>query len=176
MPRKPEMTANERKKMNAKRRARRAVTIQNVRIAEAASSDSGEDKFVEWYNLVEDETKRQKLLKTAAGKVPPKAITAARENLSDAFDLMGGVAALVVWGRTNPTEFYRLWARLIPKESVEVSAQLPLEELLKKLSGKEGSTVADAAFEIGTEILEQARLDAAAEDALIGPTPEDSIN
>lgn len=174
------MTKAERAAMNAKRRAKRAEKIQNVRIAEAASSESGEDNFVEWYNLVEAETNRQKQIARnvrKAGSTSPKTISAAREHLTQAFDLMGGVPALVVWGRANATEFYRLWARLIPKESVEVSAQLPLEELLKKLAGKEELSVGEAAFEIGAELLEQGRIQAQIEDGgTAEPGPEDSIN
>jgi hypothetical protein len=33
-----------------------------------------------------------------------------------AFEELGGVAALVEWGRKKPTEFYALWAKLLPAE------------------------------------------------------------
>jgi hypothetical protein len=33
-----------------------------------------------------------------------------------AFDELGGVEALVKWGRKNPNLFYPLWARLAPTE------------------------------------------------------------
>lgn len=36
--------------------------------------------------------------------------------LEQAFDQLGGVPALVTWGKTNPSEFYKLWARMLPKE------------------------------------------------------------
>lgn len=98
----------------------------------------------------------------------------ARENLVKAFDLMGGVAGLVVWGRQNTTEFYRIWSRLIPRESVELSASLPLESLLEKLSGhgNEGMSVADAAWQVGADLLEEGRKKAAEED-LLSARPED---
>ena len=37
-----------------------------------------------------------------------------KEALIEAFDKMGGVPALVRWGRANPTDFYKLWLRLLP--------------------------------------------------------------
>jgi hypothetical protein len=103
---------------------------------------------------------------TAKGKISPRAVTAARDNLSKAFDFMGGVPALVVWGRANPTEFYRIWARLIPKESAESTQALPLETLLSKLASREEMSVGQAAYEIGMETLESAREQVAYEDAL----------
>src|SRR6266496_2386030 len=47
---------------------------------------------------------------------PNKATAATREALQKAFDDLGGVPALVKWGKANPDEFYRLWGRLIPGE------------------------------------------------------------
>jgi hypothetical protein len=106
------------------------------------------------------------------GSQSPKVTAAARDNLAMAFDLMGGVPALVVWGRENPTEFYRVWARLIPKESAESSAALPLETLLAKLASKEELSVGQAAFAIGMETLEAAREQVQIEDAT-GLRPEE---
>ena len=34
----------------------------------------------------------------------------------EAFEKLGGVDALVAWGNENPTDFYKLAARLIPTE------------------------------------------------------------
>jgi hypothetical protein len=34
--------------------------------------------------------------------------------LHDAFVRLGGVPALVKWGRANPSEFYRVWVRIAP--------------------------------------------------------------
>jgi hypothetical protein len=47
---------------------------------------------------------------------PNKLTTDVRQALQQAFDEMGGVPALVSWGASNPSEFYRLWAKLLPKE------------------------------------------------------------
>ncbi|AXI83023.1 hypothetical protein FUT69_09575 [Xylella taiwanensis] len=35
----------------------------------------------------------------------------------EAFDMLGGVPALVAWGEKSKTEFYKLAARLIPTET-----------------------------------------------------------
>lgn len=101
----------------------------------------------------------------AGGSASPTAIGKARDSLTAAFDLMGGVPALVRWGRKNPTEFYRIWARLIPKEAVEPTNEMPLEKLLAMLASKSEKTVAEAAYEIGTETLLAARENVSIEDA-----------
>ena len=45
---------------------------------------------------------------------PNKATTKAREAFALAFDAIGGGASLAQWARENQTEFYKLYARLIP--------------------------------------------------------------
>ena len=45
---------------------------------------------------------------------PNKTTTKAREAFALAFDSIGGGTALGKWARENPTEFYKLYARLIP--------------------------------------------------------------
>lgn len=159
-----------------KRRRERAHEKKTLAMAvKAAESEADFDK------LVQAEKKRiakEEGIKSGGGysnhSRTSTAIRSARENLTKAFDLMGGVPALVVWGRQNPTEFYRIWARLIPRESVELSAQLPLESLLEKLSGhgNEGMSVSDAAWQVGADLLEKGRKKAAEED-LAAARPED---
>lgn len=39
---------------------------------------------------------------------------AAKEAFQLAFDDMGGPAALAIWGKSNKTEFYKLFSKLIP--------------------------------------------------------------
>ncbi len=39
-----------------------------------------------------------------------------KEALEAAFDELGGVESLVTWGKANPSEFYKLWARMLPKD------------------------------------------------------------
>lgn len=41
-----------------------------------------------------------------------------REGLILAYHRLGGAKALQSWGKANPTEFYRIAARLIPTEIV----------------------------------------------------------
>lgn len=107
---------------------------------------------------------RKSVTAAKGGSQSPKIMQAAREDLALAFDLIGGVAALVVWGRANPTDFYRLWSKLIPSSAVEASATLPLEDLLSKLAEREGQSVLEAATAIGQETLEEGRRGAELED------------
>lgn len=140
------------------RRRERHLQAKQLKNAVAAAAEGAESE-ADFEKLVEVERERMKTFGGASGgSQSPKTITAARENLTLAFDLMGGVPALVAWGRKNQTEFYRLWARLIPKESVEVTASLPLEALLQKLSSRESMSVAEAAYSVGTEALADARV------------------
>jgi hypothetical protein len=48
--------------------------------------------------------------------VPNRLTTAAREAFQMAFEGLGGVPALTQWAQENPTDFYKLFARLIPVE------------------------------------------------------------
>lgn len=45
-----------------------------------------------------------------------KTTLAIKAVLQQAFDDIGGVEALVSWGKDNRTEFYRIWSKLIPNE------------------------------------------------------------
>lgn len=156
----------ERQKLHEAALERRRQRNREKRTLEMASKAAeGQADFAA---LVEAEKQRMEdVAATRArkgGEKSPKSITAARENLSLAFDLMGGVPALVVWGRQNPTEFYRIWARLIPKEVAEAQNNLPLEDLLSKLSERAEMSVLEAAVAIGEETLDAAREVVWAED------------
>lgn len=48
--------------------------------------------------------------------VPNKLTRSAKEAFAHAFDSVGGAPALAQWANENPTEFYKLYARLIPAE------------------------------------------------------------
>lgn len=45
-----------------------------------------------------------------------KTTKAVKEALVEAFEKMGGVPHFVKWGKDNPTEFYKLWAKMLPTE------------------------------------------------------------
>ncbi len=36
---------------------------------------------------------------------------------NDAFELMGGIPRLAIWAHEHPTEFYKLYSRLLPSQS-----------------------------------------------------------
>jgi hypothetical protein len=147
------------------RRARRALRRQNERETQAevdhidAASD-GEDGEVDQRVLGR---KQQSIAASAA----PKAVATTRAQLLEAFELMGGVPELVKWGRKNPTEFYRIWARLLPKDAPEPdSGKMPLETLLAKLAERSEQPIDQAAREIGAEALAAARDEVSVEDAV----------
>ena len=56
---------------------------------------------------------------------------AARDAFSHAFDLIGGADALADWARDKPTEFYRLFARLIPLPREDGGADGPEVEIVR---------------------------------------------
>lgn len=169
-------------RLDARRDARHQREASR-RMEEAASSEG--EATTDFEELLKRETTRQKGLKAAALEAAgrkgaaqaPKTITMARENLTEAFDFLGGVAALVVWGRQNRTEFYRIWARLIPKEAAPENETMPLEQLLKMLADRSNQPVAQAALEIGAEALEAGRAGALAEDAeaALLPKPDNIV-
>ena len=45
-----------------------------------------------------------------------KTTASVKEALTQAFEQMGGVPALLTWGRSSPDEFYKLWAKMLPTE------------------------------------------------------------
>lgn len=71
----------------------------------------------------------------------------AKEALELAFQGVGGVPALIRWGKTNKTEFYKIWARLIPKD-VSVNPGVGLEEMLERLSDRATNTVPGEYIEV----------------------------
>lgn len=48
--------------------------------------------------------------------VPNKATASVKAALQAAFDQRGGVPALLEWAKSDPGEFYKLWAKLLPQE------------------------------------------------------------
>lgn len=164
-------------KLDARKAARHQREDERRTAAGASSEGEATTDFEE---LLKRETTRQKGLRQAALEAAgrkgaaqaPKTITMARENLTEAFDFLGGVPALVVWGRQNRTEFYRIWARLIPKEAAPENETMPLEQLLKMLAERSSQPVAQAAVEIGVEALREGQAGAMAEDAAAALLPQ----
>jgi hypothetical protein len=48
--------------------------------------------------------------------VPNRITVASKLAMLDAFADLGGVDSLVAWGRRNRTEFYKLWAKTLPRD------------------------------------------------------------
>ena len=65
-------------------------------------------------------------------KGTPNKVTAnAKQAFQAAFDELGGVKSLVSWARTNETDFYKLFSKLIPQD---VNANISThEDALKEL-------------------------------------------
>jgi hypothetical protein len=49
--------------------------------------------------------------------IPNRIGAAVKSNVIAVFDKIGGRDGMAVWAKENPTEFYRLYARLIPTET-----------------------------------------------------------
>lgn len=47
---------------------------------------------------------------------PNKASANVKEAIQSAFDGIGGVRAFTEWARLNPTDFYKLYAKMLPQE------------------------------------------------------------
>jgi hypothetical protein len=50
--------------------------------------------------------------------VPNKTTASVKAALCEAFEQRGGVPALLKWANAEPTEFYKLWGKMLPKEIV----------------------------------------------------------
>ncbi len=57
--------------------------------------------------------------------IPNKLGSTAKENIAAVFTRLGGTAEMAEWARQNQTEFYKLYARLIP---VEHSGSIELKD------------------------------------------------
>ena len=50
----------------------------------------------------------------------------------DAFDLIGGTPRLAMWADENPGEFFRLWAKLLPKDVPQRDTELIINHVLPR--------------------------------------------
>lgn len=62
--------------------------------------------------------------------VPNKLTASAKAALDEAFNKLGGVDALVKFGRANPGEFYKIWARRIPQEHSGLNGE-PIQHVVR---------------------------------------------
>ena len=79
---------------------------------------------------------------------PNRSTSSVKAALQEAFDKLGGVPALVRWGKEQPGEFYKIYARLVPTEvkaSLEVSSIGALldEARARRLKALEAGEVID---------------------------------
>lgn len=57
-----------------------------------------------------------------------KSTASVKAALCEAFEKMGGVPALLAWGKKNPEEFYKIWAKMMPTEiQANVSGKVVVE-------------------------------------------------
>lgn len=64
---------------------------------------------------------------------PNKLTKSAREAFQMAFEQSGGFAELTTWAKANQTEFYKLYARLIPIEHVGEGGEGPIQTVVKHI-------------------------------------------
>ncbi len=73
---------------------------------------------------------------------PNKSTTAVKEALLLAFDKLGGVPALAEWAKENPSDFYRLWSRLLPLElKAQIGSRVTLADLVVGSEGHRAEAV-----------------------------------
>lgn len=63
--------------------------------------------------------------KKTGGRLPGsvnKTTAKAKDALEAAFDGLGGVPFLLTWAKENPTEFFKIWAKLVPRD-IEVGTE-----------------------------------------------------
>jgi hypothetical protein len=71
--------------------------------------------------------------KKAGGRkkgTPNKATASVKQALTEAFEGLGGVPALIEWGKDNKAAFYPLWVRIAPQEHDITSNGKTLEALV----------------------------------------------
>lgn len=71
-----------------------------------------------------------------------------KENVLHVFDQMGGVRKMTEWAQENTTEFYRIYARLLPTEATvnvqRAAAELSDADLARIATGGREGTVGEA--------------------------------
>lgn len=72
-----------------------------------------------------------------------------KQNVIEVFELLGGIEGMVEWAKCNKTEFYRLYARLIPTEvfgtlNINDATELSDSELVAIASGGSAGAAVEA--------------------------------
>lgn len=56
------------------------------------------------------------------------------ENVQDAFDLIGGTPRLAIWADENPTDFFRMYAKLLPSGNSSALGESNKLEIVMKIA------------------------------------------
>lgn len=72
--------------------------------------------------------------------VPNKLSATVKENIVDVFDRIGGVESMAVWASENQTQFFNLYAKLLPLQvNAEVQATITkIERTIVKPANSNG--------------------------------------
>jgi hypothetical protein len=79
---------------------------------------------------------------------PNKVGTQVKENVMAVFVRLGGTAAMAEWAQENKTEFYRLYARLLPSE---VTATIDIRDASELSDGELIAIIAGSGEGIASE-------------------------
>lgn len=71
---------------------------------------------------------------------PNKSTASVKAALTQAFENLGGVEYLEQWAEAEPTEFMKLWAKMLPQDVVIDAAPGLAEALVRARKRIEGST------------------------------------
>jgi hypothetical protein len=63
-----------------------------------------------------------------------KITLSAKMALEAAFDGIGGVQRMQAWADENPTEFYRIWSKVLPKEITGTGEGGKIEIVIRRAS------------------------------------------
>jgi len=64
--------------------------------------------------------------------VPNKSTKAVKEALEIAFEGMGGAERLTTWAKSNETEFYKLWVKMLPTD-VKADVNLHVTKIVSEI-------------------------------------------
>lgn len=66
--------------------------------------------------------------------IPNKSTASVKEALHEVYAKRGGDKALLAWSQENPTEFYKLWGRMLPQEvSGPDGGEIPFAGIVREI-------------------------------------------